>query len=162
MLSSEKFEVRVQGYHSIYIPDSIADVFVNAGHKRVLVKAFHQDKIHTFHAALQKIKGQYQMTFGKKHQKAIGLDTHDSFSLQFFEDTSKYGVEMPEEFQAVLDSDPEAFAMFEGLTDGKKRSIIYTLLRYKNSQTRIDKALILTENLKMGITDMKELLKDRR
>ncbi|MDC8003573.1 YdeI/OmpD-associated family protein [Aureisphaera galaxeae] len=162
MLTSEKFEVTVEGYHSVYIPDIIAEPFANAGHKRVLVKASLRDKSHEFHGALQKIKGQYQIMFGKNNQKAIDLEPYESFYIQLVEDTSKYGVEMPEEFQAVLDSDPEAYELFEALTDGKKRGLIYTILRYKNSQTRIDKALILTENLKLGITDMKEIMKDRR
>ncbi|MBX2829129.1 MAG: YdeI/OmpD-associated family protein [Flavobacteriaceae bacterium] len=162
MLSSEKFEVLVDGYYGVYIPDIIAESFINQGHKRVLVKASLRDKTHTVHAALQKIKGQYRIMFGKSNQKAIDLTPGESFYMQLFEDTSKYGVEMPEEFQAVLDSDPEASDFFEQLTPGKKRGLIYTILRYKSSQTRIDKALILMENLKLGITDMKEMLKDRR
>ncbi len=66
---------------------------------------------------------------------------------------------MPEEFQAVLDSDPEAMQIFEGFTQGKQRSLIYYILRFKNSQTRIDKALIITENMKMGITHGPDLVK---
>ena len=162
MLTSKKFEVFVQGYHSVIIPDSVAEKFAKTGHKRVQVFAFHYNKQICFHAALQKIKGQYRIMFAKKHQKEIGLEPHEGFYLQLHEDTSKYGVEMPEELQAVLDSDPEAIQIFDDLTDGKKRGVIYTILRYKNSQTRIDKALILTNNLKLGVTDMKELLKDRR
>lgn len=69
---------------------------------------------------------------------------------------------MPEEFQAVLDSDLEAYERFEKLIVGKKRSLIYLILRIKNSQTRIGKALIISENIKMGITDQRELIKDRR
>jgi len=71
--------------------------------------------------------------------------------LQFFEDTTKYGVEMPEELNAVLLSDYEAFEIFESLTAGKKRGIIYAIARYKNSQTKIDKALLMCENLKKGV-----------
>jgi len=37
---------------------------------------------------------------------------------------------MPEEFQAVLDSDPEGTSHFSTLTDGKKRSLIYYILRF--------------------------------
>ncbi|GAB5399823.1 MAG: hypothetical protein Aureis2KO_14080 [Aureisphaera sp.] len=162
MLSSEKFEVRLEGYHSVYIPDSIAEVFHSAGHKRVLVQASLGENMHSFHAALRKIKGQYQIMFGKNNQKAIYLNPNESFELQLFEDTTKYGVEMPEEFGAVLESDPEALDAFEALTEGRKRGLIYTILSFKNSQTRIDKALIIAENLKLGITDRREILKDRR
>ncbi|MEO1012933.1 MAG: YdeI/OmpD-associated family protein [Bacteroidota bacterium] len=73
--------------------------------------------------------------------------------------TSKYGVDVPEEFEAVLLSDHEAEKIFESLTAGKKRGIIYTIARYKNSQTRIDKSILLCENLKRGIRDQRDLLK---
>ena len=97
--------------------------------------------------------------FGKGKQKELGIFKNDWFTLQFFEDNSKYGVEMPEELEAVLLSDHDAFKIFESLTAGKKRSIIYIITRYKVLQTRIDKSLILVGNIKMGITDNKLLLK---
>ena len=66
---------------------------------------------------------------------------------------------MPEELQAVLEADPEAFEIFESFTEGKIRSLIYTIARYKNSQTRIDKSIVLTENLRRGIRDPRDLFK---
>ena len=71
----------------------------------------------------------------------------------------KYGVEMPEELDAVFKTDHEAFTIFEGFTAGKKRSIIYTIIRIKNSQSRIDKALIMCDNLKRGETNPMKLFK---
>ncbi|QBA64481.1 YdeI/OmpD-associated family protein [Muriicola soli] len=79
--------------------------------------------------------------------------------IQLSENLTPYGVEMPEELQAVLQSDEDANAIFEGFTDGKKRSIIYMILRFKNSQTRIDKSILLCENLKKGINKPADLLK---
>ena len=99
------------------------------------------------------------MMFGKRYQKELGVFPNDYFQLQFFEDTSKYGVEMPEELDAVFLSDYDAFTIFESFTPGKKRGIIYMIARYKNSQTRIDKSLLLCENLKKGIRDPRMLLK---
>lgn len=66
---------------------------------------------------------------------------------------------MPKEFDAVLQSDLGVFEIFESLIDGKKRGLIYYILKIKNSQSRIDKALIITENLKRGIRDNKELIR---
>ncbi len=66
---------------------------------------------------------------------------------------------MPKKFDAVLQSDLGVFEIFESLTDGKKRGLIYYILKIKNSQSRIDKALIITENLKRGIRDNKELIR---
>lgn len=102
------------------------------------------------------------LMFSKEKQKALGVFMNDYFTMQLFEDQSKYGVDMPEELEAVLLSDHDAYIIFENLTPGKQRSIIYAILRYKSSQTRIDKSLILTENLKRGVTDQKLWLKSNR
>nr|WP_299069246.1 YdeI/OmpD-associated family protein [uncultured Allomuricauda sp.] len=158
-LKSKIFEVAVQGTHNLAIPDDIVLPFLEKGFKRVQVEASFEGRSITFHGALQKRHGSYFMMFSKNHQKALEIFPNDYFQLQFFEDTSKYGVEVPEEFSAVLYSDADAHRIFESFTAGKKRGIIYMISRYKNSQTRIDKSILLCENLKKGIRENKELLK---
>ena len=158
-MNSPVFEVSLRGSHSLIIPDAHALPFVEKGLSRVRVVANFEGSTLNFHAALQKYQGQFVMTFGKRYQKELGVFPNDYFELQLFEDDSKYGVEMPEELQAVLEADPEAFEIFESFTEGKIRSLIYTIARYKNSQTRIDKAIILTENLKHGVRDPRDLFK---
>jgi hypothetical protein len=127
--------------------------------KRVKVKASFDMKELDFHAAFQKRNGDYYMMFGKRYQKELGIFPNDYFQLQFFEDDSKYGVAMPEEFDAVLLSDYDACQIFETLTPGKQRNLIYAILRYKNSQTRIDKSILICENLKRGVRNPMEMLK---
>ncbi len=162
-MQSPEFEISIVGAftssHTFLIPDEIVEPFIAKNHKRVRVVAAFQDKSIEFYAALLKIQSKYYMMFSKNKQKALGIYPNDYFTLQFFEDTSKYGVEVPEEFEAVLLSDYDAHQIFEGFTKGKKRGIIYMISRYKNSQTRIDKSLLLCENLKRGIRENKELLK---
>lgn len=162
MLVSTKFQVTIDGTHGVIIPDKIAQSFKDAGHLRVALKASFNGREISFHGKLHYYKERYLISFGKRYQKELGVDRNDEFTLQLSENQSKYGVEMPEEFQAVLDSDPIAFEGFESLTDGKKRSLIYYISRFKNSQTRIDKALIISENIKLGVTDSREMIKDRR
>lgn len=159
MLQSSKFEVTIFGTHGILIPLSIALQFINAGQTRVAIKGFFKTSEIFFHGKLRLQKEIYILSFGKRYQKALGVSIEDSFKLQLFEDTSKYGVEMPESFEAVLKNDWEAMEQFENLTSGKKRSLIYYIKRFKNVQTQIDKALIISENLKMRITDQKQLIK---
>lgn len=162
MLSSEPFEVTITGTHAVHIPAFYMLPFIEAGHKRIKLLASFKNRELVFYGAIRKYKGVYLMSFGKRYQKEMGIDKADYFRLQLFENDTKYGVEMPEEFQAVLESDPQAAEGFERLTDGKKRSLIYYIARFKSSQLKIDKALIITENIKLGITDGRELIKDRR
>jgi hypothetical protein len=158
-LNSNRFEVTLVGTHGLVLPEATVLPFLDKGCTRVLIKAFFKDKEISFHGALHQYQGQFMLSFGKGYQKALGVFPNDYFELQLFEDTSKYGVEMPEELSAVLESDPEVSALFEAFTPGKKRSLIYAILKIKTSQTRIDKALILSENIKHGISDPKEMLK---
>jgi len=141
------------------LPEEIVAPFLKQKIKRVRAVAKFEGKELNFHGALQKRNGNHYMMFGKRYQKELGIFPNDYFQLQFFEDTTKYGVEMPEELNAVLLSDYEAFEIFESLTAGKKRGIIYAIARYKNSQTKIDKALLMCENLKKGVRDNRFLLK---
>lgn len=160
MLESPVFEISVtSSYYSLLLPENIIAPFLAKKIKRVRAIAKFEGKRLEFHGAIQKRNDSYYMMFGKRYQKSLGIFPNDFFELQFFEDTSKYGVELPEEFEAVMLSDYDAFQIFESLTNGRKRGLIYAISRYKNSQTRIDKTIVLCENLKKGIRDPRELLK---
>ena len=159
-MQSPVFEISVTGkYYSLLLPEDIIKPFLDKNLKRVKAKASFNDKEIWFHGAIQKRSGKYYMMFGKRYQKQLGIYPNDYFKLQFFEDTSKYGIEVPEEFETVMLSDYDAFQLFESFTDGRKRGLIYAIARYKNSQTRIDKTILLCENLKRGIRDPLEMLK---
>lgn len=154
MLKSDPFEITLGNPSRVFINSAHISEFIN--HKRVKVVASFEDKTIAFYAALQPFKNEgYTIMFSKAKQKQLGVFMNDYFTLQLFEDTSKYGVEMSSELEAVLLSDHDAFTIFENLTPGRQRSIIYTIARYKSPQMRIDKSILLTENLKRGITDSK-------
>ncbi|WP_435413132.1 YdeI/OmpD-associated family protein [Psychroserpens mesophilus] len=160
-MKSKEFSIGLLDQYHLYIPCEIAEPFTASKQSRVKVKAtFKQNNIE-FYAAIKKDKNtnDYKMMFGKRLQQELGVFQNDYFQIQLFEDTSKYGVDMPEELDAVFKSDHEAFTIFEGLTAGKKRSIIYAIIRIKNTQSRIDKALIMCENLKRGETNPMTLFK---
>jgi uncharacterized protein YdeI (YjbR/CyaY-like superfamily) len=159
-MKSESFKISLIDKSSVVIPNRVATLFLETNHKRVKVKASHKDNTINFYAALKNEKtGNCRIYFSNAKQKELQLEFGDTFSMQLFEDTSKYGVEMPEALEAVLLSDYEAFSIFESFTAGKQRSIIYVIKRYKNVQTQVDKSIIMTENLKRGIHDLKLLFK---
>ena len=159
-LKSPVFEITLGiHYYALQLPPSIVQPFLDKKQSRVKVSATFEENQIDFHTAIQKRNGNNVMLFGKQYQKALGVFPNDVLELQFFEDDSKYGVEVPEEFEAVLFSDPDAHDIFETLTPGRKRGLIYAIARYRNSQTRIDKTLLLCDRLKRGVRDPRELLK---
>lgn len=159
MSASDSFDVHFSGSHALKLPESRVKPFLRAGRKRVEVIATFEGKSISFHAAIQKYREDFHIVFGKKHQKELGVFPNDMIRLELCEDKTLYGVEMPAELDAVLTSDPEVATIFKGLTDGRKRSIIFMILRYKNIQTRIDKSLLICENLKRGVRKPADLLK---
>ena len=159
MEKSNEIEVSLKEPHSICLPEEALRPFLEGKHSRVLVRVRFEGKTLKFHAALQRYQGNWQISFSKRKQKVLGVYPGDYFHLQLFEDQSRYGVDIPEELEAVLISDPEAREIFEGFTPGKKRSIIYAIAAYARSQTRIDKSLLLCDNLRNGIRINANLLK---
>lgn len=160
-MKSKKFTIGLLDTYDLIIPSEFVRPFIEKHQNRVKVKATSEYGSISFYAALKKDRdsGDYRIMFSKRLQKELGIFQNDYFEIQLFEDTSKYGVDMPEELEAVLVSDDEAYRLFESFTVGKQRSIIYAILRIKNTQSRVDKALLLCENLKRGITDAMLLLK---
>ncbi|MBT8234655.1 MAG: YdeI/OmpD-associated family protein [Bacteroidia bacterium] len=161
-MESPVFDIALSSIHSVYIPEDIARLFIDKGHNRVKVKVSFKGQSISYYAALQKIKGNFIVMLNKPNQKKLGVFPNDYFQMQLVEDTSRYGVDVPEELEAVFESDPDAFDIFESLTMGKRRGLIYSVAGYKSSQTRIEKSLVLAENLKRGIRDPKSLFKPLR
>lgn len=160
-MKSKPFSIGLLDQYHLFIPESVFKPFAQAKQFRVKIRANFKNNEIEFYAAVKKDKNtdDYKLMFGKRLQKDLGVFINDYFDIQIFEDTSKYGVEMPEELDAVFQSDSEAFKIFESLTPGKQRSIIYTIIRIKKSQTRIDKALIMCNNLKRGESNPMKLFK---
>jgi len=161
MITSKKLKISFTDPYHILIPKKVGVIFYNSESKRAKVNATFNKISINFYAALKKdkISGDYKMMFSKAKQKELELSLGDSFTVQLFEDTTKYGVEMPEELEAVFLTDVEAFNIFETLTPGKQRSIIYGVLRFKSSQQKIDKAFIMCENLKRRNFDTLRIFK---
>jgi hypothetical protein len=75
--------------------------------------------------------------------KKMDLEEGIEVVIQLEPDTSKYGMEMPEEFQIALEQDQEGSTYFDQLTPGKKRNLIYLVAKVKNPDIRIHKSLTI-------------------
>jgi hypothetical protein len=149
-MKSKIFKITHTDIYNIFIPKEIYTPFADKNMSRAKVNISFNDKVLNFYAAVKRDKnsGNFKMMFSKQKQKGLNIFLGDEFKIQLFEDTSKYGVDVPEELEEVFLTDYEAYSIFETLTKGKQRSIIYGIKRFKGSQNKIDKALILCENLR--------------
>ena len=128
------------------VPERIAGKFeVKNGTRRVVCTA--NGKVTFQCAVLPHSKGVYIGT-NKSIRDALAIEAGDEVKLELTEDESKYGCPMPEEFQEVLNQDPEGDKFFHSLTPGKQRSILYYVGSVKDTDKRISTALKVIEHLK--------------
>jgi hypothetical protein len=101
------------------------------------------------------------ITISKARMKQLSVDRGDSVTITLKKDTSKYGMDVPEEFEELLNQDEYAKKRFESLSMGLQRAVIYVVAQLKSSQRRIDKSVFLMENLKkapVGKETMRDIL----
>ncbi|OJJ17689.1 hypothetical protein BKI52_27900 [marine bacterium AO1-C] len=153
---SAPLEKTTSGYHFIVIPEDIAQQIVTKDSKRVRC-VLNDDTVMHCQLNFSPAEG-YKVNISKRQFKALGLVAGSEVQVQIAHDDSPYQAPMPEELQEVLDTDPEGFQRFQALTPGKQRSIIFKVASGKTIDTRINRSLRVMEKLKMGITDLKQLM----
>ena len=101
------------------------------------------------------------ITLSKERMKSLGAHLGDTVQITLELDKSKYGFDVPEEFEELLRQDDQANALFHALRMGLQRAIIYRVIQYKSSDKRLEKSLFFLENLKKspkGETTMRHII----
>lgn len=93
-------------------------------------------------------QGRAYIGINAQRMKKLGLQFGDEVAVKLEKDSSKYGVEVPEEFTELLRQDEEGSRRFHLLTPGMQRYIINHAASAKSSQLRIDRSITMIENLK--------------
>jgi len=149
-------EKTTNGYHFIVIPEDIAPQVITQESKRIRCVLNDETVMHCQLNFSPDIG--YKVNISKRQFKTLGLVAGSEVQVQVAHDDSPYQAPMPEELQEVLDTDPEGFQRFEALSPGKQRSIIFRVAAGKSIDTRINRSLKVMEKLKMGFTDLKQLM----
>lgn len=143
--------------YRILIPEPIAQDFLNAKIKRVICTL---NNTISFHCAIMPSgDGSHFLLVNKENRKKLKLSAGDDIKVKLEEDTSKYGMALPEEMEELLLMDEEGSQAFHSLTAGKQRSLLYIIGKPKSSDIRLKKAVVVLDYLKMtgGKLDFKEL-----
>ncbi|MEZ4918480.1 MAG: YdeI/OmpD-associated family protein [Saprospiraceae bacterium] len=103
--------------------------------------------------------GRYVISVNKKIQNSLKLKEGSRVEVLLKKDTSEFGLPMPEEFEELLNQEPEAKAYFDALTPGKKRTLLYAIAQPKRSEGRMIRALAVADHLveQAGSIDFKLL-----
>jgi hypothetical protein len=131
-----------------YIPvdAKYAEDFGFKGNSRRVVCTLNNAE--TFQCALMPMDGAFFIIVNKKVRTRLGIEAGHSVNVELIKDSSKYGLPMPEEFEEVLAQDDEGRKYFDDLTEGKKRTLIYSVSTVKDIDRRIHRAIIFLEHLK--------------
>ena len=100
--------------------------------------------------------GMGYITLSTARMKQISVHLNDTVTVSLKLDTSKYGFDVPEELEELLKQDIEGNRRFELLKPGIQRYIIYYIIQVKSSENRLDRALLLINNLKLTIEGKEE------
>ena len=159
-----KFKAEVYNFYDsalwgghISIPKKVADKFLKQKIKRVVCK-LNDD--HEFQCALMsKGDGTYFININSDIRKKLKLKIGSEVEVELKKDESKYGLPLPKEFEELLKIDDELNEVFHKLTPGKQRSLLHIIGKPKTSETRLNKAIVVSEYLKQvnGKLDFKQL-----
>ncbi|MCM0606456.1 MAG: YdeI/OmpD-associated family protein [Xanthomonadaceae bacterium] len=84
----------------------------------------------------------------KARMKEIGVQRGSSVKVELVLDKSKYGLPMAEELEELLKQDDKGRERFDKLTPGKQRTILYYVGSVKDTDARLERAILLITNLK--------------
>ncbi len=157
----ENFNTRLWSYH-IKVPRSVALAFQEKGIKRVVCTLNHQQ---AFQCAIMPAgDGVYFINVNKKIRDTLKLKEGHEVAVSLEEDSSEFGLPFPEELEAALQEDQEGKALFDALTPGKKRNLLYGVSQVKSSDLRIQRAWVMIRHLKnnQGKINFKQLYQELR
>ncbi len=150
----EKFE---GGMHYIMIDSKTVTSLTQNGNKRIICRL--NDQIE-FHCAILSRKGLGHFVYvGSSICRKLKLKPGLKITATFSVDDSPYQFHLPEELEEVLNTDPEAYTIFQSLTPGNQRGLMYLVEQVKSSDKKIERALKIASQLKKGITSPKLVLK---
>jgi hypothetical protein len=153
MTDSIEFETHINrleyllGIHYLFIPKNIIEKMGGKMKTRVICTVNNQLSFQGGFMALG--NGDAYVSINNQRLKKLALRSGDKVKLKLELDKSKYGAEIPAELEELLLQDEIGNKKFEALSDGKKRYIIHHVAGVKNSNLRLERAIVAIENLKL-------------
>lgn len=156
----EIFEHNVWGHH-LMVPEEICQSLTQDGQRRMRCSVNNCEE---FPCALMPIRGEGFILLNQSLRKSLGIREGQLVQVSLVKDESEYGMPMPEEMMATFELDSEAAEFFNKLSMGKRRSLIYLVLKVKSPHVRINKSLAIAHHLRSqgGSIDYKQLQEDFR
>lgn len=134
----QRLDPRKGAYHYLFIPKEVVAT-LSKQHKTRLQCTIND---YRFPCGLNHLgDGNFFLIVGKEKCQKSGVEIGQEIEFTIEEDPNPLGVEEPEVLTALLNQDPNAKKAYHGLTDGKKRALIFQLQKVKNLDLQVKKIL---------------------
>ena len=134
-----QLEKQKGGYFFLKIEAEIVNQFERKRHTRMVCVL--DEKI-TFRCGLNHLgDGNFFVIVAGKCLEQLNKKVGSLIHFQLKEDPDQLGVEMPEVLEALLSQDDDLKSIFERITDGKKRTLIYTILKTKDIDKQVQTSI---------------------
>lgn len=141
----ERSTNRLWGCH-FRVPPRAADRLLEGGSRRVVCTL---NGSATYQCAIIPVgNGTYVITVNKLLRTRLGVDAGATVRVRLTEDTSRYGLPLPEELRELLRQDASGRKLFEALTPGRKRTLLYIVGKAGEPEERVRRALVIIRHLK--------------
>ena len=145
----KQLEKQKGGYFYLSLDAAIVNQFEKKKATRLICTLDHEV---SYRCGLNHLgDGNFYVIVANKYLKKLGKEAGDVVNFKFVKDPDPLGVEMPEVLHVFLEQDADSKQMFNTLTDGKKRSLIYSIVKIKDidKQVRLITAFLTKEQFKV-------------
>jgi len=87
------------------------------------------------------VNGDYFIIVAKALLQKLNKQLGDEIKFEIFLVSNPLGVKVPEVLEVLLDQDQAAIKIYEELTDGKKRRLIFSIIKFKNVDLEVKKII---------------------
>lgn len=130
-----QLEKQKGGYFFLKIDAEVVDQFEKGRHTRLVCVL--DEKI-TLRCGLNHLgDGNFFIIVSGKNLNQLNKKLGSMIHFKIEEDPDQLGVEMPEILDVLLSQDENSKDIFDKISDGKKRSLIYTILKTKDLDKQI-------------------------
>jgi len=131
----KQLEKRKGGYYYLRLDSEVINQFPRKRATRMICTL---DKKVTYRCGLNHLgDGHFFIIVASKYLKPLGKGLGESITFRIEEDPDQLGVPMPEVLKVFLAQEPSYRVVFEQLTDGKKRSLIYNTVKVKDIDRQV-------------------------
>jgi hypothetical protein len=142
------------GYYYLKIDAEIVNQFEKKRHTRMIC---HLDEKLSFRCGLNHLgDGNFFIIVSGKILEQLNKKLGSKIYYKIEEDPDQLGVEVPEVLSTVLEQDEELKDIYNKITDGKKRSLIYTILKTKNIDKQVQDITTFLNNELIAINKKKK------